>query len=450
MKKTGIIFLLLAFTSYFLSCVHEPDFNYDKLLQDQLDRRSVTGSYEGYILPSETDLANLPNQDPKNPVTQAKVELGKMLFFETGLALENRYPESKNSFSCASCHVPSRGFTAGRFQGIADGAWGFGQSGEGRNKIPLYLGDEVDAQGARPLPMLNLAYVTNALWAGSFGSFNVNVGTESAWDQDTLININHKGFMGLEANNARALAVHRQVINKDVVDSLGYRDLFDSAFPDIPENERYNRLTGSFAIAAYFRTILTNRAPFQEWLKGDRSAMNESQKKGALLFFGKAGCVNCHNSPSLNSVPHQFFAIGVNNLYQSGFEVFVTGPNDKRNLGRGGFTGREEDMHKFKVPQLYNLRDVGFYFHGSSKRTLKEVVEYFNEGISENPTVPASQISGFIRPLGLTATEIDELVEFLAYGLFDPNLDRYVPVNTMSGNCFPNNDPLSTIEMGCN
>jgi cytochrome c peroxidase len=81
---------------------------------------------------------------------------------------------------------------------------------------------------------------------------------------------------------------------------------------------------------------------------------------------------------------------------------------------------------------------------------LKEVVEYFNEGISENPTVPASQISGFIRPLGLTATEIDELVEFLAYGLFDPNLDRYVPVNTMSGNCFPNNDPLSTIEMGCN
>ncbi len=450
MKKTFTVFLLIASTGYFLSCVHDPDFNYDKLLEEQLNNHSATGTYQSYIMPEGNDYALLPNQDEKNPVTQAKVELGRMLFYETGLALENKYPDSKSAYSCSSCHVPSRGFTAGRFQGIADGAVGFGESGELRSKNPVYSGDEVDAQGARPLPMMNLTYITNALWAGSFGSFDVNVGTESVWNQDTLVAINFKGLRGLEANNARALAVHRQVINKGVTDSLGYTALFDAAFPEIPVNERYSRLTGSFAIAAYFRTILTNRAPFQNWLKGEKAAMTESQKKGALLFFGKAGCVNCHNSPSLNSSPHQFFALGVNNLYQSGFAVFRTGPNDKRNLGRGGFTGREEDKHKFKVPQLYNLRDVGFYFHGGSKRTLREVVEYFNDGVPENPEVPVSQISSIIHPLGLTQQEMDELVEFLSNGLFDPEMDRYVPANVMSGNCFPNNDALSRIEMGCN
>ena len=450
MKKTFTAFLILASTGYFLSCVHDPDFNYDKLLEDEINLRSATGSYQSYIMPEGDNYAWLPNQDEKNPVTQAKVELGRMLFYETGLALENKYPDSKSAYSCSSCHVPSRGFTAGRFQGIADGAVGFGESGELRSKHPIYSGDEVDAQGARPLPVINLTYVSNALWAGTFGSFDVNVGTESVWHQDTLIEINFKGLKGLEANNARALAVHRQVINKDVTDSLGYTALFDAAFPEIPVNERYNRLTGSFALAAYFRTILTNRAPFQKWLKGEKTAMSEQQKRGALLFFGKAGCVNCHNSPSLNSQPHEFFALGVKKIYQSGFNVFRTGPNDRRNLGRGGFTYREEDMHKFKVPQLYNLRDVGFYFHGASKRSLKEVVEYFNDGVPENSEVPSSQIAGFLRPLRLTEREMDDLVEFLANGLYDAEMDRYVPASTMSGNCFPNNDPLSRIEMGCN
>ena len=370
-----------------------------------------------------------------------------MLFFETGIGLSPNNAVSKEAYSCSSCHVPSKNFTAGRFQGIADGALGFGLNGEGRTKNPLYLGEQVDAQGARPLPTVNLTYVTNALWAGTFGSFGVNVGTEGSWHQDTLVEINFKGLEGLEANNTRALIVHRQVINKAVTDSLGYTELFNKAFPDIPESERYTLLTGAFAIAAYFRTILTNQTPFQEWLKGDRSAMTEEQKRGALLFFGKAGCVNCHNSPSLNNM--EFFALGVNNLYQSGYNVFRTGPTDGRNLGRGGFTKRAEDLHKFKVPQLYNMKDVGFYFHGASKTSLRDVVQYFNKGIPENPDVPASQISGFFRPLGLTDTEVDELVEFLENGLYDPNMTRYMPEVTMSGNCFPNNDLQSKVEMGC-
>ncbi|MBK8921818.1 MAG: c-type cytochrome [Saprospirales bacterium] len=450
MKKTSTVFLLLAATVYFLSCVHERETSLDASLEDMISQRSATGSYHEFILPDGTDYAALPNQDPQNPVTAAKVELGRMLFFETGLGLEPKYEVSKVAYSCSSCHVPQRGFTAGRFQGIADGALGFGLSGEGRTKHPLYQGDEVDAQGARPLPVINTTFVTNALWSGAFGSFGANVGTEGVWAQDTLVQINFKGLFGLEANNERALIVHRQVVNKAVTDSLGYTAMFDAAFPDIPVSQRYTRQTAAFAIAAYFRTILTNEAPFQRWLKGQRPAMTDQQKRGAMLFFGKAGCVSCHNSPSLNSQPHQFFALGVKNLYQSKYQVFRTGPEDKRNIGRGGFTGQTEDMHKFKVPQLYNMKNIGFYFHGASKTSLREVVAYFNDGIPENPDVPFSQIAPQFRPLGMTNEEMDDLVEFLENGLYDPNLARYAPTQTMSGNCFPNNDPLSRVEMGCN
>ncbi len=420
----------------------------DQQLTDALDFASPSGSKASYIMPESDDFANLPNQDVKNPVNAAKVELGKLLFFETGIALAPKYPVSKSAYSCSSCHVPSRSFTAGRFQGIADGAVGFGHDGEARVKNPQYGGSEVDAQGARPLPTINLTFVTNALWAGNFGSFGTNTGTEDVWNQDTLIAINHKGFEGLEANNQRALVVHRQVINKDVTDSLGYTAMFDEAFPDIPENERYSLKTGAFAIAAYFRTILTNEAPFQHWLKGNEAAMSEQQKRGALLFFTKAGCNNCHNSPSLNNMRYE--AVGVNNLFQSPYDVFRTNANDLRNFGRGGFTKKEEDMFKYKVPQLYNLKHFGFYFHGASKTSIREVVNYFNNGIPENTTVPASQISSKFKPLGLKPNEIDDLVEFIENGLFDPNIERYAPSAVMSGNCFPNNDQQSRLDMGCN
>ena len=429
--------------------VSEQKSELDRELRQTLDDYSPTGSYTGFRLPDSNDYAAIPNQDPKNPVTAAKVELGKMLFFETGLALEPFDPEFKGTFSCGTCHIPSRGFTAGRFQGVGDGALGFGESGEGRHKNPFYGVENLDVQGARPLPVINTAYVTNALWAGAFGSFGVNAGTESAWHRDPLTEINFKGLMGLEANNERALIVHRLLIDKEVTDSLGYTSMFDKAFPELPESERYTRTTGSFAISAYFRTILTNEAPFQKWLRDDSAAMTEQQKRGALLFFGKAECAKCHNSPSLNTLPHQFYALGVKDLYQTGYEVFGTSNRDNRTLGRGGFTGRAEDIYKFKVPQLYNLKDMGFYFHGASQTTLRQVVEYFNDGIPENPRIPASQITTLFHPLNMTSDEIDDLVEFLENGLYDPNLARYMPTSVKSGSCFPNNDKESRIDMGC-
>jgi len=95
------------------------------------------------------------------------------------------------------------------------------------------------------------------------------------------------------------------------------------------------------------------------------------------------------------------------------------------------------------------LGDSPFYFHGSSKYDLKEVVEYFNAGVPENPDVPVEQIARQFKPLNLTDQQVEDLTVFLETGLKDPNLNRYVPERILSGYCFPNNDLFSQIELGC-
>ncbi|MCB0642648.1 MAG: hypothetical protein KDC44_13455, partial [Phaeodactylibacter sp.] len=328
----------------------------------------------------------------------------------------------------------------------ADGGFGFGFNGEERGQMNNYLENELDVQGARPLSLLNVAYVTNTTWSGKFGALHANIGTEEIWGgDDPLTEINKLGYHGLESQNMEGLKLHRMIVDAYVLDTLGYRALYDLAFSEVPEEERYSDLTTSFAVSAYIRTLLTTEAPFQRWLRGDHEAMLESEKRGAYLFYEKAGCYRCHKGAALSTV--EFHALGVKDLYEAG--GLNTDIDDTRNLGRGGFTFRAEDMYKFKVPGIYNMSDSPFYFHGSSKRSLTAVVHYFNDGVPENANVPDEQISPFFHPLELTKEEIQDLVTFLETGLNDPKLERYVRNGVLSGNCFPNNDPTSQADLGC-
>ena len=417
----------------------------DQLLASSLVRASKTSSIDHFILPDADDFAGIP-QDPRNPLNQEKVELGKMLFFETGIALSPTKEAGKNTYSCASCHVPSAGFRPGSPQGIADGGIGFGYNGENRTKLAAYRDFEMDVQGVRPLSVLNVAFVENTTWNGRFGSTGVNIGTEDRWDLDPDLHLNKEGFAALETQNIEGLEVHRMEITEEVLDDYGYRAHFDAAFGDVEESERYSKKSASFAISAYLRTLLSNQAPFQEYLKGNKDAMTEQEKKGALVFFSDAKCYHCHKEKNLGA--NEFYALGVDDLYKTGV-AFNTSAEDKRNLGRGEYSGDPLDNHKFKIPQLYNLADAPFYFHGSSKYTLKEVVNYFNDGIPENEAVPSEQIARQFKPLDLTPQQVEDLTVFLETGLRDPNLNRYVPEAVLSGNCFPNNDLFSKIELGC-
>lgn len=443
-KKTKITLILVSL--FFLQC-SEDSIDYDQKLDDTLKEaisaHSPDASIDFYILPSQ--LSNIP-QDNKNPLTRDKVNLGKHLFFETAFATESMKASSLQSYSCSTCHIPEAGFRPNRIQGIADGGLGFGLLGEGRTMQPDYEENELDIQAARPLSMVNVAFVKNTFWNGQFGHYGANHGTEDIWDVREDTELNHLGYEAIETQNIEGLKVHRFKYDKASVDQYGYTEMFDKAFPELPEEERYNNLPASFALSAYIRSIVASEAPFQDWLRGNENAMTRDEKEGAILFFGKANCANCHYEKNLGS--DEFHALGVKDMDQHP-EALNKDEGARRNLGRGGFTLDNNEMFCFKVPGLYNVSDSPFYFHGASMTNLEDVIRYKARALRENIRVSQLDISPKLKKIELSDKEIDQLVLFLSNSLRDPDLLRFKPESLPSGFCFPNNDPVSRIELGC-
>ncbi len=449
-KLSPLFLLLFGFLLVFSSCQKDsddPQLELDDELTTVLSQASNGQGLDFFILPNSDDYESIP-QDPRNPITDAKVTLGKFLYHETGIGLAPMQEVGSQSYSCASCHFASAGFQAGRFQGLGEGGIGFGMNGEGRHLSADYDETNVDAQPVRSPSILNIAFQEAVLWNGQFGALGINAGTEYAWTEDTPIENNELGYEGTEIQAIAGLTVHRMVCTPEVVEQSGYKSYFDEAFPGLPEEQRYDLERAGLAIAAYERTVLSTDAPFQKWLKGDKNAMTTAEKAGAILFFGKANCVSCHGGPNLANM--EFHALGMNDFDDIPETTFQAGPGTPAFLGRASFTGDQDDMYKFKVPQLYNLSDSPFYGHGSSFRSIRDVIEYKNEAVAENPDVPESMLSPMFTPLGLTEQEIDDLTAFLYSGLRDPNLTRFEPDVLPTGNCFPNGDELSMQDLGCN
>jgi len=450
MKKLTVLFISSISLFLFLSSCQD-EFDVQAQLDRQLDQalEGLAGSAgrNYFKLPGSDQVSAIP-QDPRNLITPEKIVLGKFLYHETGLSLAPMKSTSTGIYSCASCHQAAAGFQAGRPQGIGDGGSGFGLRGEQRTKSSDYLESEIDVQPIRSPSTLNVAYQKQMLWNGQFGATGRNIGTEDAWTAGTPIETNFLGYEGVETQAIAGLKVHRMIIDTIFLQENGYMPLFDQAFPDLPRQERYTRITAGLAIAAYERTLLANQSPWQQWLHGNPMAMSETEKRGALLFFGKAACAPCHGGPALNS--NKFFAYGMNDLDDSPDPVFAVKADSPAHLGRGSFTGQQSDMYKFKVPQLYNLKDSPFMGHGSTFSSVKSVVEYKNNGIPENARVPQEQLTHMFVPLKLSSDEVEAITAFIENALYDPNLSRYEPDQLPSGFCFPNNDSKSRMDLGCN
>ncbi len=420
----------------------DSDPSLDELLEETLAAAAPGQGMDAFVLPESDDFASIP-QDPNNPVTAKKVELGQLLYHETGLLTNPTRPEGLYSASCASCHHAAAGFQAGIIQGVGEGGRGFGTDGSQRVNDPNYALEELDVQPIRTPSAMNGAYQIVNLWNGQFGATGPNAGTEDRWTPGTPIATNELGYEGLETQAIGGLAVHRMglIDSSLAVTHPTYTTLFAEAFPGQPIDREHTGL----AIAAFERTMLSNQAPFQLWLRGNKNAMTDAEKRGAMLFADKAGCVDCHNGPALSSMT--FYALGMNNLDGPG--VYGDFSQAEANLGRASFTGRAEDEYKFKTPQLYNLVDSPFYGHGGNFRSVREIVEYKNAGVPQNAEVPAGQLAPQFQPLGLTQDEISDLVAFIEGGLYDPNLSRYVPASIPSGNCLVVNDTQSQADLGC-
>jgi cytochrome c peroxidase len=284
-----------------------------------------------------------------DPYSDAKAALGKTLFFDPILS-------GSGTRSCATCHNPGLSWGDGLPRAI------------GENQLPLTL---------RTPTVLNLAWIRVLGWDGKFRDL------ESVAFGPLLAPTNMNG------NEAQLLS-HLAAIP-------GYVAKFAAAFPA----EGITRHTIKQALATYERTIVSAPAPFDRWIEGDESAIDETAKRGFDLFTTKAGCAECHRG--WNFTEGSFYDIGA---------------ADEQDIGRGRiFTNSPKLMHAFKVPTLRDVARRAPYLHDGSLGTLAEVIELYDRGGIDRPSR-----SELIKPLGLTAEEKAALLAFLATLTSDPTV----------------------------
>jgi len=408
----------------------------EESLRASLHGQSGGLGLQAYTLPDSDDYASLP-QDPSNQITAEKVELGRMFFHDNRFAL-NGFSDQDPSWSCSTCHTVATGFKPGVSQGIGEGGQGIGADRRlAFGFDPLALDEAANKPDMQPIAVpsiLNVAFQEVVLWNGQLGNasnglINSSVSTNIVVPQNLPSSVNSHQLAGIESQAIAGQIVHRLRFTEDspLQNLASYRTMWNAAYPggsvDILED------VGK-AIAAFERTVYANQAPFQRWLRGDSTAMNESELAGANLFFGKAGCSGCHQGPALSSnqgasESELFFALGFADFDSN--KVAIHGHiEDSARLGRGGFTQNSDQNYQFKVPQLYNLADSDVFGHGASFTSIKSVIEYKNQAVPQNADAAANLDFRF-QPLNLSIREVNELTTFLSSSLYDPNLARYLP-----------------------
>jgi cytochrome c peroxidase len=274
-----------------------------------------------------------------NAGTPARIALGKALFFDPRLS-------GSGIISCASCHNPSLGWADGLALGI----------GHGGKQLGRHTPTIIDTAFGEPY-----------FWDGRAATLE-----EQA-----------KGPLVSEAEmNMPPI----DVINR-VQGLAGYRDMFAAAYPGKPID-----IDGiAKAIAAYERTIVSAKAPFDRWVDGDASAISDSAKRGLKVFTGKARCVNCH--AGWRFTDDGFHDIGL----------------ASKDPGRGKLVPAILQMqHAFKTPTLRNITDHAPYMHDGSVATLAQVVEHYDSGFVRRPSLDAEMV-----PLKLSPVEKQDLVAFM-------------------------------------
>lgn len=176
--------------------------------------------------------------------------------------------------------------------------------------------------------------------------------------------------------------------------SKEYMQYFGAIYKEAPTEANLKA-----AIAAYERTLETGDTPFDRYMEGDSMAISESAVRGRELFMGKkAKCFDCHFSPDFTG--DEFRNIG---LYDG---------LKHKDMGRYVLTKNKSDIGKFKVPGLRNVAVTPPYMHNGMFRTLKEVIEYYDDPYKVVPH-PVNMDTLMLQPLHLTAQEKTDLENFL-------------------------------------
>jgi cytochrome c peroxidase len=308
----------------------------------------------------------LPAIPADNPMSGAKVRLGRYLFYDKRMSVNGKE-------SCGSCHRQEFAFTDGRAR--AEGATG-----------------QLHPRSA--MSLVNVAYAPALTWANP----NLNSLEEQALVPMLGENPIELGLKGREAEFLNA-------IKRDPI----YKDLFPRAFPG--GGELYTLSNVIKAIAAFERSIVSVRSPYDRYRwGGDMSAISDSAKRGEILFSSseRGGCFQCHGGWNFSAVR---FAGSTGREIEGARTFFNTGlsPYLPPNRGIYEYTMRAEDIGKFRPPTLRNIAITAPYMHDGSLAILEDVIDHYAAGGKmDHPNK-----TRILRAFHLTETEKRELVEFL-------------------------------------
>jgi len=235
------------------------------------------------------------------------------------------------------------------------------------DRLPLGHGAGHKVLGRHTPTVLNAAFNELQMWDGRFATL----------EEQALGPMLSKDEMNATAEEI----IHR------LKSIPGYAPLFQAAYGD----EGITTATLGKAIASFERTIVSGEAPFDRYVAGDEHAISAAAKRGFALFNTKANCAACHSGWAFTD--SSFHDIGV----------------ASEDPGRGRTLGIAELNHAFKTPTLRNIVERAPYMHDGSEATLREVIELYNQG----GRVKRSTLSAEIKPLHLTAGEIDDLLAYL-------------------------------------
>ena len=245
-----------------------------------------------------------------------------------------------------------------------------------------------------------------------------------------------------------------------------YRTLFGELFPTVARGGPIDFIMFSRAIAEFEFTLVFADAPVDRFARGDRKAMTRSQKEGALIFFGKGGCVRCHSvSGQSNEMFSDFkmHVIGVPQIApffgRGTGNVIFDGPHKDEDFGLEQVTGNPSDRYKFRTSPLRNAALQPAFFHNGAFRRLDDAIRHHldvfqsartyhprSAGIDDDLTYRLGPIEPVLRridplvahPIRLTRDEFHDLVAFVRDGLLDEraskqNLCALIPEAVPSG-----------------
>lgn len=320
----------------------------------------------------------LPAVPDDNPMGDAKVALGRWLFYDKRLS-------GNHTMSCSTCHVQALAFTDGR---------------------TTSLGSTGIAHPRSAMSLVNTAYASRLTWANPLLDRLEDQALIPLFGDDPV----EMGLGGSESSVAMLLEEEPR-----------YAQLAREAFPT--DKNPNSVLNGVRAVAAFVRSIVSYDSPYDRYLAGQNEALTESAIRGMELFFSeRLECFHCHGGFNFtDSTTHANTNVEVVGFHNTGlYNLRQSGAYPENNTGLFDMTGQARDMGRFRAPTLRNISVTSPYMHDGSIATLDLVIEHYARGgryIEDGEYSGDGRLSPYKSPFvggfDLSESERADLVAFL-------------------------------------